>query len=75
VKAVFSGKFKKVARNNNVPYDQNPNKYEINEMWLGEGFSPFEVVEILGLDRKQYDPASIGGIMKIMELYSTTAPN
>jgi hypothetical protein len=55
----------------NVSYDANPNKHEINEVWIGEGFSPIEVVEILGLDRIQFDPSTALGIEKIAEVYST----
>jgi hypothetical protein len=55
----------------NVPYDDNPNKHEINEIWIGEGFSPIEVAEILGLDRARFDPATEAGVKAIMNTYST----
>jgi hypothetical protein len=58
----------------NVPYDQNPNRHEINEVWIGEGFSPLEVREILGLDPAQFplhNPPTESEIKKITELYST----
>ena len=60
---------KKVAPN--VDPDKNPNRHEINEVWLGEGFSQIETVEILGLDRTQFDPTKESDIKKIMEIYST----
>jgi hypothetical protein len=61
---------KEKTGSDNVSYDANPNKHEINEVWIGEGFSPIEVAEILGLDQKQFDPATPSGIEKIAEVYS-----
>jgi hypothetical protein len=58
----------------NVPEDTNPNRHEINEVWIGEGFSPLEVREILGLDPAQFslqNPPTKSEIEKITELYST----
>jgi hypothetical protein len=60
-----------------VAYSINPNRHEINEVWFGEGFSPIEVVELLGLDPAQFDskdfrnPSNATKIKKILEVYST----
>jgi hypothetical protein len=71
---------------NRIVYLNNPNTYEINEIWIGEGFSPVEVREILGLDPEQFplpaeklsetglaslDPSEIGQVKEIMKFYST----
>jgi hypothetical protein len=58
----------------NVPDAMNPNKHEINEVWIGEGFSPREVRELLGLDPVKFPlhtPPTASEIEKIAELYST----
>jgi hypothetical protein len=67
----FWGNARSKSGTKNVAPDKNPNRHEIHEVWLGEGFSPIEVVEILGLDRTRFDPTKESGIEKIMELYST----
>jgi hypothetical protein len=61
----------KVTMDPKKPIDDNPNpnKHEIDEIWIGEGFSPIEVVEILGLNRAQFDP--MADIEKITGTYST----
>jgi hypothetical protein len=60
--------------NNKTDVYENPNRFEIDEVWLGEGFSPLEVVWILGLNQEagtQFDPTTPAGIKAIAETYST----
>jgi hypothetical protein len=75
---------------NNVAKERNPNRFEINEVWFGEGFSPVEVREILGLDPGQFplpeaklsltglsdlSAPEVEQIKRIMELYTTKVNN
>jgi hypothetical protein len=61
----------KASATANVAPDKNPNTHEINEVWFGEGFSPIEVVELLGLDPKQFNPGTDDGIKNIIGVYTT----
>ncbi|MDR2175478.1 MAG: hypothetical protein LBO82_06030 [Synergistaceae bacterium] len=58
----------------NVPEHKNPNRHEINEVWIGEGFSPLEIREILGLDPAKFplgNPPAESEVERITELYNT----
>jgi hypothetical protein len=71
---VFGLHFWGNARSKKVSASTNPNSHEINEVWIGEGFSPLEVREILGLDPAQFplhNPPTESETAKITELYST----
>jgi hypothetical protein len=63
----------KGSGNKNVSENMNPNKYEIDEVWIGEGFSPLEIREILGLDPAKFPlhfPPAASEIKKIADLYN-----
>jgi hypothetical protein len=66
----FWGKDQSKSGTGNVADGMNPNRHEIDEVWIGEGFSPYEVLEILGLDPNQFNHKTTEGIRKITEVYS-----
>jgi hypothetical protein len=66
----FWGKDRSKSGTGNVADGRNPNRHEIDEVWIGEGFSPYEVMEILGLDPNQFDHKTSEGIKEIIGVYS-----
>jgi hypothetical protein len=66
----FWGKDRSKSGTGNVADGMNPNRHEIDEVWMGEGFSPYEVLDILGLDPNQFNHKTPEGIRKITEVYS-----